>query len=82
MTDEPGRLCVGGLLASFRLIYSKNNTTDKGDSPQFVPMAGAAVLPRVKPHIPDQCVRLVKTHTLEGLCVFSVFAGKACLLTV
>ena len=54
LTDEPGRPCVGGLLPSFRLVYSENNTTDKGDSPQFVPMAGDAILPRVKPHIPDQ----------------------------
>ena len=53
LTDEPGRPCVGGLLPSFRLVYSENNTTDKGDSPQFVPMAGDAILPRVKPHIPD-----------------------------
>ena len=36
LTDEPGRPCVGGLLPSFRLVYSENNTTDKGDSPQFV----------------------------------------------
>ena len=53
LTDEPGRPCVGGLLPSFRLVYSENDTTDKGDSPQFVPMAGDAILPRVKPHIPD-----------------------------
>ena len=37
----------------FGCVYSENNTTDKGDSPQFVLMAGAAVLSRVKPHIPD-----------------------------